>query len=65
MTRRGLTLSPAALVSALESNVRAAAVPPILRAMLIRLATEWASEMGVAVGTRGPRHRSPHYWKES
>jgi Sigma-70, region 4 len=53
MTRRGLTLSAAALVSALESNVRAAAVPPILRAMLIRMATEWASETAATVGAPG------------
>jgi RNA polymerase sigma factor (sigma-70 family) len=53
MTRRGLTLSAAALVSALETNVRAAAVPPILRAMLIRLATEWASGTAATVGAPG------------
>jgi RNA polymerase sigma factor (sigma-70 family) len=53
MTRRGLTLSAAGLVSALESNARAAPVPPIVRIALIKLATGWGSETAAKVGGLG------------
>ena len=53
ITRRGLTLSAAGLVSALEANARAAAVPPILRIALIRLATGWGSATAARVGGLG------------
>ena len=53
ITRRGLTLSAAGLASALEANARAAAVPPILRITLIRLATGWGSETAARVGGLG------------
>jgi RNA polymerase sigma factor (sigma-70 family) len=44
MTRRGLALSAAGLVSALESNARAAAIPPIVRTKLIKLAIQPVSQ---------------------
>ena len=53
ITRRGLTLSAAGLVSALESNAGAAAVPPIVRFTLIKLATSWISESAATVGGIG------------
>ncbi len=53
VTRRGLTLSAVCLVSALEANARAAAVPPIVRIALIRLATGWSSEAAARVGGLG------------
>ena len=53
ITRRGLTLSAAGLVSALESNAIAAAVPPIVRITLIKLATGWVSESAATVGGIG------------
>jgi RNA polymerase sigma factor (sigma-70 family) len=53
ITRRGLTLSAVALVSALESNARAAAVPPSVRIALIRLATGCGSETAARVGGLG------------
>ena len=53
VTRRGLVLSAAGLVSALECNASAGAVPPALRITLIKLATRWASETAAMVGGLG------------
>ena len=53
ITRRGLTLSAAGLVSALESNARAAAIPPNVRITLIKLATGWVTESAAIVGGIG------------
>jgi RNA polymerase sigma factor (sigma-70 family) len=53
MTRRGLTLSAAALVSALEPSSSAAAIPPIVRTKLIKLAIRSVSESASTVGGLG------------
>jgi RNA polymerase sigma factor (sigma-70 family) len=53
IVRRGLTMSAVGLVSGLEANARAAAVPPILRIALIRLATGFGSETAARVGGLG------------
>jgi RNA polymerase sigma factor (sigma-70 family) len=53
ITRRGLTLSTAALVTALESNARAVAIPQNIRISLIKLATQWVSESAATVGGLG------------
>jgi RNA polymerase sigma factor (sigma-70 family) len=53
MTRRGLTLSAAALVSALEPNSSAASIPPIVRTNLIKLAIRSVSESASTVGGLG------------
>jgi hypothetical protein len=46
-------LSAAALVTALESNARAVAIPPNVRITLIKLATQWVSESAATVGGLG------------
>jgi RNA polymerase sigma factor (sigma-70 family) len=53
ITRRGLTLSAAALVAALESNARAVAIPPNVRITLIKLAAQWVPETAATVGGLG------------
>jgi RNA polymerase sigma factor (sigma-70 family) len=53
ITRRGLTLSAVALVSALESNARAATLSPIVRITLNKLATEWVSESAATAAGMG------------
>jgi RNA polymerase sigma factor (sigma-70 family) len=53
ITRRGLTLSTAALVAALESNARAVSIPPNVRITLIKLATQWVSETAATMGGLG------------
>jgi RNA polymerase sigma factor (sigma-70 family) len=53
MTRRGLTLTAAGLVSALESIARAAVIPPIVRTKLIKLAIRSVSETASMVGALG------------
>ena len=64
ITRRGLTLSAAGLVSSLNSNSSAAAVPPIVRITLIKLATGWVSDSSATVPGSEPRPLSPGYWKD-
>jgi hypothetical protein len=63
--RRGLALSAAGLISALESNAGEGSVPPALRIKLIKLATQWVSEIAAIGGGLEPRPRLPHYSKES
>jgi RNA polymerase sigma factor (sigma-70 family) len=53
IVRRGLALSAAAIVSALEANARAAAVPPTVRIALIRLAIGCGVETAARVGGLG------------
>jgi RNA polymerase sigma factor (sigma-70 family) len=53
ITRRGLTLSTAALVAALESNARAVSIPPNVRITLIKVATQWVPETAATVGGLG------------
>ena len=53
LTRRGLTLSATLLISALESNARAAAIPVAIRITLIKLATGRGSGTAATVGGLG------------
>jgi RNA polymerase sigma factor (sigma-70 family) len=53
ITRRGLTLSAAGLVSALDSNARAAEIPPMLQTRLIKSAIRSVSETASTVGGLG------------
>ena len=53
ITRRGLALSAAGLVSALESNARAAAVPPIVTNHVDQVGDRWVSESAARVGGLG------------
>ena len=53
MTRRGLMMSATALVSALQSNARAAAIPTIERMKLIKLGSRTVSESAFKVGGLG------------
>jgi RNA polymerase sigma factor (sigma-70 family) len=53
ITRRGLTLSAAGLVSALDSNARAAEIPQMLQTKLIKSAIRSVSETASTVGGLG------------
>jgi hypothetical protein len=53
VTRRGLTLSATVLISALESNAHAAAIPPSVRITLIKLATGRGAGTAATVGGLG------------